>query len=134
MATITRDVGIANRVAAYSSLLALKEAAGQERAVGSAAFAAGRFELPGLMRFSNLVAAQGKNGGFDKQLRIKHLEIMRHGLFLSRQGGVSSFGGAIVALATIKLFLGGQNDRNALHCPFGAIDRRQLRVLIPHLG
>mgnify|MGYP002654021004 CR=1 FL=1 len=42
MATITRDVGIANRVAAYSSLLALKEAAGQERAVGSAAFAAGR--------------------------------------------------------------------------------------------
>ncbi|PIU05770.1 MAG: chemotaxis protein [Methylobacterium sp. CG08_land_8_20_14_0_20_71_15] len=63
MATITRDVGIANRVAAYSSLLALKEAAGQERAVGSAAFAAGRFELPGLMRFSNLVAAQGIHEG-----------------------------------------------------------------------
>ncbi len=49
---------IAARASAYSAFLAMKEAAGQERAAASAAFAGGSLDLPAVRRLSTLSADQ----------------------------------------------------------------------------
>ena len=58
MAGLAAHAGIAAQASTYAAFLALKEAAGQERAAGSAAFATGSLDLAGLGRFAALSANQ----------------------------------------------------------------------------
>lgn len=63
LSKVAGHVGIANRISSYSAFLALKEAAGKERAAGSASFAAGSFDLPAMQRFAVLGADQATYEG-----------------------------------------------------------------------
>jgi methyl-accepting chemotaxis protein len=58
MGGVAAHAGIAARASTYAAFLALKEAAGQERAAAAAAFAAGSLDLGGLGRFAALSANQ----------------------------------------------------------------------------
>jgi len=51
MSSLTSDSTISNRIVAYSALLQGKERAGQERMIGTAAFAAGSFSPEGYQQF-----------------------------------------------------------------------------------
>jgi methyl-accepting chemotaxis protein len=58
MAVLSPDVRISGNITAYAAYLLAKEKAGQERAAGSAGFAAGRLDLPQLRRFQEANAEQ----------------------------------------------------------------------------
>lgn len=58
MSSLTEDSQLSNRIVAYSALLQGKERAGQERAVGTAAFSAGRFFAANYQKFVSLGALQ----------------------------------------------------------------------------
>jgi methyl-accepting chemotaxis protein len=55
---VAASADLAGRIASYSSFLALKELAGQERAAASAIFGAGRIDLAGHERLAGLSAGQ----------------------------------------------------------------------------
>jgi len=59
IAVMSSDAGVAKMVAAYLKLMEGKEKAGQERAIGSGAFAAGKFDGETLRRFVTVIAEQG---------------------------------------------------------------------------
>ncbi|WP_289015878.1 nitrate- and nitrite sensing domain-containing protein, partial [uncultured Methylobacterium sp.] len=63
MGGVAAHAGIAARASTYAAFLALKEAAGQERAAAAAAFAAGSLDLGGLGRFAALSANQATFAG-----------------------------------------------------------------------
>jgi len=56
--TVSPDADLARRIAGYVALTDAKEGAGQERATGSAGFAAGQFDPPLYRRFIELGAVQ----------------------------------------------------------------------------
>ncbi|OLP49771.1 methyl-accepting chemotaxis protein [Allorhizobium taibaishanense] len=58
MSALTTDSRISNRIVAYSALLQGKERAGQERTVGTAAFASGTFSPLGYQQFVKFGAMQ----------------------------------------------------------------------------
>jgi methyl-accepting chemotaxis protein len=58
LAALNQNVEIANAIIAYSGLVQAKERLGQQRATGSAGFAAGRFDPPLFLAFVQLAARQ----------------------------------------------------------------------------
>ncbi|MDF2602023.1 MAG: hypothetical protein K0Q54_4846 [Methylobacterium brachiatum] len=62
MGGVIGEAGIAGRANAYAAFLALKEAAGQERAAASAVFASGTLDLPATRRLTTLSADQATYG------------------------------------------------------------------------
>ncbi|TXN44781.1 nitrate- and nitrite sensing domain-containing protein [Methylobacterium sp. WL7] len=62
MGGVIDEAGIAARANAYAAFLALKEAAGQERAAASAVFASGTLDLPAARRLTTLSADQATYG------------------------------------------------------------------------
>ncbi|WP_288427654.1 methyl-accepting chemotaxis protein [uncultured Agrobacterium sp.] len=58
MSSLTTDSTISNRIVAYSALLQGKERAGQERTIGTAAFATGKFTPEGYQQFVKFGAMQ----------------------------------------------------------------------------
>jgi len=62
MGGVIGEAGIAARANAYAAFLALKEAAGQERAAASAVFASGTLDLPAARRLTTLSADQATYG------------------------------------------------------------------------
>ncbi|SFM03459.1 methyl-accepting chemotaxis protein [Methylobacterium pseudosasicola] len=62
MGGVIGEAGIAARANAYAAFLALKEAAGQERAAASAVFASGSLDLPAARRLTTLSADQATYG------------------------------------------------------------------------
>ncbi|MCJ2125975.1 methyl-accepting chemotaxis protein [Methylobacterium sp. J-077] len=62
MGGVIDEAGIAARANAYAAFLALKEAAGQERAAASAVFASGNLDLPAARRLTTLSADQATYG------------------------------------------------------------------------
>ncbi|MDO1582892.1 methyl-accepting chemotaxis protein [Rhizobium oryzicola] len=58
MSTLTTDSVISNRIVAYSALLQGKERAGQERTIGTAAFASGSFSAESYQLFVKFAAIQ----------------------------------------------------------------------------
>ncbi|WP_457108646.1 nitrate- and nitrite sensing domain-containing protein, partial [Methylobacterium sp. P5_C11] len=63
MGGVIDEAGLAARASAYAAFLALKEAAGQERAAASAAFASGSLDLAGARRLATLAADQATYAG-----------------------------------------------------------------------
>ncbi|MCJ2073309.1 nitrate- and nitrite sensing domain-containing protein [Methylobacterium sp. J-030] len=63
MGGVIDEAGLAARANAYAAFLALKEAAGQERAAVSAAFASGSLDLPAARRLATLSAEQATYAG-----------------------------------------------------------------------
>jgi len=63
MGGVIDEAGLAARASAYAAFLALKEAAGQERAAASAAFASGSLDLPAARRLVTLSAEQATYAG-----------------------------------------------------------------------
>ncbi|MCJ2064639.1 nitrate- and nitrite sensing domain-containing protein [Methylobacterium sp. J-088] len=63
MGGVIDEAGLAARANAYAAFLALKEAAGQERAAASAAFASGSLDLPAARRLATLSAEQATYAG-----------------------------------------------------------------------
>ncbi len=58
MAAMTRDSRLARQISAYAAYMQAKERAGQERAAGSAGFAAGKLNSEQVSRFQRAVAEQ----------------------------------------------------------------------------
>ncbi|GJE12888.1 methyl-accepting chemotaxis protein [Methylobacterium longum] len=63
MGGVIDEAGLAARASAYAAFLALKEAAGQERAAVSAAFASGSLDLAAARRLATLSAEQATYAG-----------------------------------------------------------------------
>ncbi|MCJ2084457.1 nitrate- and nitrite sensing domain-containing protein [Methylobacterium sp. E-005] len=63
MGGVIDEAGLAARASAYAAFLALKEAAGQERAAAAAAFASGSLDLPAARRLVTLSAEQATYAG-----------------------------------------------------------------------
>ncbi|WP_239988814.1 methyl-accepting chemotaxis protein [Paramagnetospirillum kuznetsovii] len=59
IAVLSNDASVGRMVAAYLKLMEGKEKAGQERAIGAGAFAAGKFDAETLRRYVTVIAEQG---------------------------------------------------------------------------
>lgn len=124
MSSLTTDSSISNRVIAYSALLQGKERAGQERTIGTAAFATGSFTPEGYQQFVKFGAMQNvyfsdfnSYAGVEARAALQAALASDAGKLVESQRAVAlknPFGGSMSSVSGEEWYKAATNRINAL--------------------